>query len=212
MIVRQFLQWVRTAPAGERAEASRALARAYLYSDLSKDDRAAAEGAMLLLLDDVSPLVRRALAEVLAGRPALPRAVCAALAETGSAMTCLTLLENAQADIAPASFERIAERHGNYSLIPGVLLARGDLPPTTRHTLVAKVSAMLVDFVTARDWLIEDRARRVAREACEKAMVTVAASTPTSAMRPLIQHLRSTCQLTAGLLLRALLSGNVVLF
>jgi uncharacterized protein (DUF2336 family) len=264
MIVRQFLQWVRTAPAGERAEASRALARAYLYSGLSKDDRAAAEGAMLLLLDDVSPLVRRALAEVLAGsdkappavvhslaadqieiaaivlgrsplfvdtdlietittapevlheaiaaRPALPRAVCAALAETGSAMTCLTLLENAQADIAPASFERIAERHGNYPLIRGVLLARADLPPTTRHTLVAKVSAMLVDFVTARDWLIEDRARRVAREACEKATVTVAASTPTSAMRPLIQHLRSTGQLTAGLLLRALLSGNVVLF
>src|SRR5918993_848459 len=86
-----------------------------------------------------------ALHEAIAARPALPRAVCAALAETGSAMTCLTLLENAQADIAPASFERIAERHGNYSLIPGVLLARGDLPPTTRPTLVAKVSAMLVD-------------------------------------------------------------------
>ena len=77
MIVRQFLQWVRTAPAGERAEASRALARAYLYSDLSKDDRAAAEGAMLLLLDDVSPLVRRALAEVLAGSDKAPPAVVA---------------------------------------------------------------------------------------------------------------------------------------
>ena len=38
MIVRQFLSWVRTAPAGERAEATRALARAYLISDLSKDD------------------------------------------------------------------------------------------------------------------------------------------------------------------------------
>ena len=36
MIVRQFLQWVRTAPAGERAEATSALARAYLYSDLSR--------------------------------------------------------------------------------------------------------------------------------------------------------------------------------
>jgi uncharacterized protein (DUF2336 family) len=44
LIVRQFLQWQRTAPAAERAEASGALARAYLYSDLSADDRAAAEG------------------------------------------------------------------------------------------------------------------------------------------------------------------------
>src|SRR3954447_20915 len=66
MIVRQFLQWVRTAEAAERAEATSALARAYLYSDLSDDDRAAAEGAMILLLDDPSPLVRCALADALA--------------------------------------------------------------------------------------------------------------------------------------------------
>ena len=52
MIVRQFLHWVRQASAGERAEATSALARAYLYSDLSSDDRAAAEGAMIMLLDD----------------------------------------------------------------------------------------------------------------------------------------------------------------
>jgi uncharacterized protein (DUF2336 family) len=66
MIVRQFLHWLRTAPAGERADATSALARAYLYSDLTPDDRAAAEGAMIMLLDDPSPLVRRALAETLA--------------------------------------------------------------------------------------------------------------------------------------------------
>src|SRR6202011_1760909 len=66
MIVRQFLQWVRTAPAADRADATSALARAYLYSDLSKDDRIAAEGAMLILLDDPSPLVREALAQALA--------------------------------------------------------------------------------------------------------------------------------------------------
>src|SRR5258708_7977839 len=41
MIVRQFLYWLRTAPAGERAEATGALARAYLYSDLSSEVRAA---------------------------------------------------------------------------------------------------------------------------------------------------------------------------
>ena len=80
MIVRQFLQWVRQAPAGERAEATSALARAYLYSDLSEDDRAAAEGAMIMLLDDPSPLVRRALAEAFAGAADAPRVVVDALA------------------------------------------------------------------------------------------------------------------------------------
>ena len=52
--------------AGERAEATRSLARAWLISDLSEDDRAAAEGALLMLLDDASPLVRQAMAEVFA--------------------------------------------------------------------------------------------------------------------------------------------------
>src|SRR5690348_13765804 len=80
MIVREFLQWLRTASAGERADGTSALARAYLFSPLSVDDRAAAEGAMLMLLDDPSPLVRRALAEVFASSQAAPPAVVHALA------------------------------------------------------------------------------------------------------------------------------------
>src|SRR5207237_1079953 len=47
MIVRQFIGWIRTAPAAGRAEATRSLARAWLISDLSDDDRAAAEGAFI---------------------------------------------------------------------------------------------------------------------------------------------------------------------
>src|ERR1700755_537789 len=93
MIVRQFLQWMRTAPAGERAEATGALARAYLYSDLVKEDRIAAEGAMILLLDDPSPLVRRALAEALGTSPDAPAAVMHALV-------------NDQPDIATIVLER----------------------------------------------------------------------------------------------------------
>ena len=79
MIVRHFLQWVRTAEAAERAEATSALARAYLYSDLSQDDRIAAEGAMIMLLDDPSPMVRRALAEALGSSADAPAAVVHAL-------------------------------------------------------------------------------------------------------------------------------------
>src|SRR5271168_3114536 len=91
MIVRQFLHWVRTAPAGERAEATGALARAYLYSDLSNEDRDAAEGAMIMLLDDASPLVRQALAEALAGSPDAPHAVIHALASDHADIAALVL-------------------------------------------------------------------------------------------------------------------------
>ena len=77
MIVRQFISWIRTAPAGERAEATRSLARAWLISDLTEDDPA--EGALLMLLDDASPLVRQAMAEVFARSADAPAAIVQAL-------------------------------------------------------------------------------------------------------------------------------------
>jgi uncharacterized protein (DUF2336 family) len=264
MIVRHFLDWVRTAPAGKRAEATAALARAYLYSDLSPDDAAAAEGAMLMLLDDASPLVRRSLADALAASPSappavvlalaadqpqiaapvlalspllvdadlvdavatgdgdvqvaiasragLPSPVAAAIAEVGTAESCLVLAENAEAEIAAFSVDRMVERFGHLAAIREALLAREDIVPATRLTLVAKVSETLADFVAGRQWLDVDHAQRIVREACEKATVTLAAETPSTQLRPLIHHLRMGGQLTAGLILRALLSGNVVLF
>src|SRR5260370_13624861 len=80
MIVRQFLHWIRTAPAAERSDATSALARAYLYSDPTPDDRAAAEGALIMLLDDPSPLVRAELARALAFSEHAPPPVILGLA------------------------------------------------------------------------------------------------------------------------------------
>src|SRR3979409_1407254 len=79
MIVRQFISWIRTAPAGERAEATRSLARAWLISYVTEADRAAAEGALLMLLDDGSPLVRQSMAEVFARSADAPAAIVQAL-------------------------------------------------------------------------------------------------------------------------------------
>src|SRR5947209_743344 len=80
MIVRDFLQWIRSAPAAERADATGALARAYLYANLEPDDRAAAEGALIMLLDDASPLVRTELARALAFSEDAPPMVILGLA------------------------------------------------------------------------------------------------------------------------------------
>jgi uncharacterized protein (DUF2336 family) len=234
MIVRHFLGWVRTAPAGERAEATRALARAWLFSDMSSDDIAATEGALLMLLDDPSPLVREAMAQVfaysadappaivralsvdqpsvalpilqhspllidadlvdivatgnrdvqcaIAGRENLPTPVCAAIAEVGNADACMALIES------------------------------HELPAATRLALVAKLSDQLSHFVTARNWLSAERAEIVTSEACERSMVNIAATSHTDDLGALVRHLRETGQLTAGLILRALLSGNGDMF
>ena len=264
MIVRQFISWIRTAPASERAEATRALARAWLISDLSDDDRAAAEGALLMLLDDPSPLVRQTMAQVfarsaeapaaivqalaldqpsialpvlehspllidadlvdivatgndemqcaIARRISLPASVCAAIAEVGSAAAALELIENARAELPSFSWDRIVERHGHLAAIREAMLVLEDLPAATRLALVAKLSDTLAQFVVARNWLSADRAGRIADEARERSTVNIAARSYGEDMRGLVAHLRATGQLTAGLILRALLSGNVELF
>ena len=240
------------------------MARAWLVSDLSADDRAAAEGALLMLLDDASPLVRQAMAEVfarsaqapaaivqalsldqpsvalpvlehspllidadlvdivatgncetqcaIARRIHLPASVSAAIAEVGTPAAALELIENAYAELAPFSWDRIVERHGHLAAIRESMLVLDGLPAATRAALVAKLSDTLAQFVVARNWLSADRAGRVTSEARERSTVNIAAVSRGDDMSGLVQHLRATGQLTAGLILRALLSGNLELF
>jgi uncharacterized protein (DUF2336 family) len=91
MIVRTFLLWAQHAAAGRRAEAAAALARAVLYGDLSPADRRDAETALAALLDDASPLVRRALAEAFAGAAEAPRHLVVALANDQGDVAALVL-------------------------------------------------------------------------------------------------------------------------
>jgi uncharacterized protein (DUF2336 family) len=235
-----------------------------LISDLSDDDRAAAEGALLMMLDDASPLVRQAMAEVfarssdapaaivqalsldqpsvaapvlehspllidadlvdivatgacetqcaIARRARLPASVCAAIAEVGSAAAALELIENPSAELAPFSWDRIVERHGHLAAIREAMLVLSDLPAATRAALVAKLSETLAQFVVARNWLSADRAGRIASEARDRSTLNIAARSRGEDMSGLVRHLRITSQLTAGLILRALLSGNLELF
>lgn len=80
MIVEQFLKWVQTAQASDRAAAAAALANAYINGDLEIEDRCAADAAMTFLLDDPSAKVRLALAEVLSLSRIAPPQIISALA------------------------------------------------------------------------------------------------------------------------------------
>lgn len=87
-----------------------------------------------------------------------------------------------------------------------------DLPAATRAALVAKLSDTLAQFVLTRNWLSADRVDRIASEARDRSTLNIAARSRGHDMRGLARHLRATGQLTAGLILRALLSGNLELF
>jgi len=173
------------------------------------------EQSQVLLEEDLVDLIATGIADVqiaIAGRASLPRTIAAAIAEVGAAESCLALLENTEADIAQFSIDRIIERFGHLAPIRENLLARDDLPMTMRQALLSKLSQTLAGFVAARQWLGSEHAEFATKDACEKATVALAADTRYDEVGALVQHLRHSGQLTAGMILRALLSGNVVLF
>ncbi len=84
MIVGEFLEWAQSASAADRTEGASALARAYLHADFDAASRRAAAVVLAALAEDLSPRVRRALADALASAPQAPRALIAALANDQS--------------------------------------------------------------------------------------------------------------------------------
>jgi uncharacterized protein (DUF2336 family) len=264
VIVDAFLRWVETAKTVDRARAASALGRAYLQSEMSADERNAAEMAMTFLLDDPSPKVRLALAEAIAWSPDAPRAlvlslagdqaeiachaitcspvlsdadlidlaargsavtrmliaaratisrpVAAAIAEIGEEEDVLCLLENDGAAIAPQSLKRIAERLGDECEVRNLLLDRQDLPADARQLLTRHVSHALINLPLAQAAVGAARLQRVAREATEAAVVSIAGDIAPREVADLVEHLRVTGQLTPSFLMHALCSGKVEFF
>lgn len=106
MIVRRFLLWARTANAEARAAGAAALAGAYLCSEMVEEDRREAETALIALIDDPSPLVRRAIAEEVAAAPGAPRTLILSLIADQGDVSALVLAHSpvlTEADLVDAA-------------------------------------------------------------------------------------------------------------
>lgn len=147
-------------------------------------------------------------------RPDLSAAVAAALAEVGAREALISLAVNMRVELPAFSMHRMVERFGADGELREALLSRPNLPETLRSDLVGATAKALTAFVTACDWLSPERALRLMREARDQAHVIIAATSRDADSGPmqLVAHLRASGQLTASLLLRALLSGNTSLF
>ncbi|HYA80093.1 MAG TPA: DUF2336 domain-containing protein [Methylocystis sp.] len=183
MIVRNFLQWARTAPAAHRAEGAGALARAYLYSDLDERSRRDAEIALISLLDDPSPLVRRALADNVASAVDAPRSLVLALASD-------------QSDIAVPVLSR-SPLLSEADLID--CAAIGDAFAQSAIALRARVPLAVAAAL----------AEVGAREAAISLAVNPGAELPEFAMRRMIERFGDDGELREALLARPYLPGAV---
>ena len=172
MIVRRFLLWARTAPAEARAQGAAALAGAYLRSAMSPEDKREAETALISLVDDPSPLVRRALAEEFAAAPQAPRNLVLGLIAEQTDVAALLLAQSpvlTEADLVDAAAigdglaqRAIAQRPG---LSPGICAALAEVGcEEALVALLANPTADIPDFSLERIFEREGEAGAV-REA-----------------------------------------------
>ncbi|MCI4677916.1 DUF2336 domain-containing protein [Rhodoblastus acidophilus] len=183
MIVRKFIQWSENAPASARAEGVGTLARAYLYGEIKANERAEAEQMLYGVLDDPSPLVRRALAESFAGALDAPPAVVLGLALDQSDIASLVLarsplLNDAQLIDCAAVGDSVAQA--------AIAL---------RHELSPAVGAALAEIAT--------------REALIALAVNEGANLPEFAMRRMIERFGDDAELREALLGRPWIPGAV---
>jgi uncharacterized protein (DUF2336 family) len=91
-----------------------------------------------------------------------------------------------------------------------VLLERASLPAALRARIVVAAAKDLA--VEASQWMAPLRAKRVAREARDQAICTIASSCRPDERVELTRALRAAGALTPALLLRSLLGGERTLF
>lgn len=151
----------------------------------------------------------------IAQRPGLSAGVCAALAEVGATTAAIAMAANPGAEIPEFSLRRLVSRLGDQPELREALLARRNLPAIVRNELIVAMASCLQAFVVERGWLGENRAAQALREARDRANVLLAsdaAEETGEGLGELVAHLRRSQQLTASLILRALLSGHRQLF
>ena len=146
----------------------------------------------------------------IARRPILPPRAKAALAETGQFDAVRALIENLATDCRAVVLGRIFDRFGDDPSLREALLERPALPAALRARIAVAAAKDL--GVEASQWMAPERAERVAREARDQAICTIASSCRPGERAELTRALRAAGALTPALLLRSLLGGERSLF
>jgi len=140
----------------------------------------------------------------------LPPRAKAALAETGQFDAVRALIANFEIDLPAELLQSIFARFGDDPSLRDAMLERPALPAALRARIVVKAAKDLA--VEASQWMSPSRAERVAREARDQAICTIASSCRPVERTEFTRALRAAGALTPALLLRSLLGGERTLF
>lgn len=163
------------------------------------------DGELVDIVATAGPEVQIAVAR----RARVSAALAAALAEVADPRALTALAANTQAAIPLFSLQRMVDRFGEDADLRNAMLARPGLPIEVRLMLLSRLSDALHDLVRTHEWMGDERAEIITREARDKATVALAGTATPSEMATLVDHLRRSGQLTTALLLRAACRGNI---
>lgn len=147
-----------------------------------------------------------------AGRMPVSVGVAAAISEVTPIEVCLLLLENPYADILPSTLLRLAERFGHDYDMQQLLTEHENLPISARQLIVANLSDELCYNAVQESRMDGEQADEVAREARDRATLTLARDIGDDELPALLLHLRDSEQLTTVLMLRAICAGQIMFF
>jgi uncharacterized protein (DUF2336 family) len=143
---------------------------------------------------------------VLARRPNLPPLAKAALAEMGERDAVIALIGNVESDCPTELLGLILDRFGDDTIVREAMLERPSLPAGLRARIAVAAAKDLA--IEASQWMAPSRAERVAREARDQAICTIASFCLPEERAQLTKALRVAGALTPALLMRSLLGGD----
>lgn len=141
----------------------------------------------------------------IAARPRLSAPVAAAIAAIAAPSACAMLARNTGARLTPSTWACLVDRFGDHAEIRGLMFDRQDMPIDVRQKLAVRLSQALCGLAEDRFALAGSRTTALARDSGERATLEIARE---HGADQLVAHLRESGQLTAGLVIRALFSGN----
>ena len=144
----------------------------------------------------------------IAERAFLGAPVSAALAHIGSAEVALRLLSNPEARLPAFSLETILRRHGTAEGVARAVLERADVPREI-ELLAELAEAQRASRVDAGSSFLRLQKEAELRDVSEATVIRRAAECPEDELPVFVSFLRRSELVTAGLVLRSLLEGQV---
>ncbi len=148
----------------------------------------------------------------IACRQPLSNYVASAIIKNGNYAASLALLQNNSINLDVANLHAVANMFGGHAEIREALLAEPNLPAEIRQALILELANALENLVLENSWLGKVRAKRVVREARDRATSQLAMNIAPEETAQMVEHLRKSGQLTAAFLLRTICGGNIHLF